>query len=54
MQDFCDGSTFNNHLLFTTDCNAFQIHLHYDDLELCNLLGSKASIHKIGGSAMYV
>jgi len=33
--------------LFADDPHAFQILLYYDDLEVCNVVGSKAKIHKL-------
>ena len=46
--DYCDGRVFAGHTLFQAHSTALQICLYYDDLELCNPLGSKRSIHKIG------
>lgn len=46
--DYCDGSTFSNHPLFGTDPTALQIFLYYDDVEVCNPLGSRAKKHKLG------
>ena len=34
--------------LFQTDPHALQIIIHYDDLEVCNPLGTKSSLHKVG------
>ena len=46
--DYCDGSQFQQHPLFQKDPCALQIHFYYDDVEVCNPLGSKAVIHKVG------
>ncbi len=46
--DYCDGDTFKSHPLYSVHKNGLQIHFYYDDLEVCNPLGSKAKIHKIG------
>jgi hypothetical protein len=46
MGDFCDGEYLKQHL--KQDPGALQICLYYDDLEICNALGSKAKIHKLG------
>lgn len=46
--NYCDGTAYKSHALFQSKPNAFQIILHYDELELCNPLGAKASIHKLG------
>ena len=40
-----DGSAFNEHLLYSKDHKALQIVLYFDELEICNRLGSK---HKLG------
>ncbi len=46
--DFCDGSYFKNHPLFSKQQNALQIQLFNDDFESANPLGSKQGIHKSG------
>lgn len=48
LRDFCDGELFRNNQLFREDPSALQIQLYYDELELCNPLGSKAKKHKLG------
>ena len=48
LKDFCDGTTYCGHPLFSSNPNALQIIFYYDDLEVCNPLGSKAKIHKLG------
>ncbi len=52
LSDFCDGSLFANHALFKEDPAALQIQLYYDELEVCNPLGSKTKKHKIGISCL--
>lgn len=47
-QDFCDGSCFKMHPLFSKHQNSLQIQLFYDDFETANPLGSKRGVHKIG------
>lgn len=47
-ENFCDGSYFKTHPLYSKHQNAFQIQLYYDDFETANPLGSKKSVHKIG------
>ena len=37
-----------SHPLFSSHRQALQIHFYYDDVEVCNPLGSKAKIHKLG------
>jgi hypothetical protein len=46
LSDFCDGEVFRSHPLFSVHSTALQI-FYYDDLEVCNPLGSKAKIHKL-------
>ena len=48
MGDFCDGKTFRDHTLFSSNPKALQVMLYYDDVEICNPLGSKSKIHKLG------
>ena len=47
-EDFCDGSYFKSHPLFSSSKFALQIQLYYDDFECANPLGSKKGIHKVG------
>lgn len=49
--DFCSGNIFKKNQLFETRPNSLQIMLFTDDLEVCNTIGSKATLHKI--SAFY-
>ena len=46
-EDFCDGSYFKSHPLFSSNKFALQIQLYYDNLECANPLGSKKGIHKV-------
>ena len=46
--DYCDGKRFHENGLFSTDLVALQLMLYYDELELCNSLGSRHKKHKIG------
>ena len=48
MEDFCDGSLFKNHPLFSVDPYALQIIGYFDELEICNPLGSHVKKHKVG------
>ena len=48
LRDYCDGKKFKEHTLFSVDSNALQLVLYYDELELCNVLGSRRKKHKIG------
>ena len=46
--DFCDSLTYNTHPLFSNDQNSLEIMVYYDDLEICNPIGSRATKHKLG------
>jgi len=48
MQDFCDGSLFENIPLFVEDKTALQLCMYFDECEVVNPLGSRKGIHKIG------
>ena len=48
IRDYCDGTQFRSHPLFSVDGKALQLMLYYDDMETCNPLGSKVSKHKLG------
>ena len=58
LRDLCDGGLFSTNFLLTASKDSIQIQLYYDDVEVCNPLGSKAKIHKLGTcgpiSYMYV
>jgi len=45
---YCDGSIFNSHPLYSREKNGLQILFYFDELEICNPLGSKTKIHKLG------
>ena len=47
LADFCDGSLFKNHPFFQANPNGLQIVIYFDELEVCNPLGSHAGIHKL-------
>lgn len=48
LYDFCDGDVFAKHPLFSVHRDALQILLYYDEVEICNPLGSKVKVHKLG------
>ena len=48
LHDFCDGNYYKRHELFSSDKPAIQLLLYYDELEVCNPLGSKRTKHKLG------
>ena len=43
-----DGSHFRCHSMFGTDSKALQFFFYYDDIEMCNPLGSHTKTHKLG------
>ena len=51
--DYCDGSIYKNHPLFSTDPKALQIMLYYDDVEVVNPIGSRTKTHKLGRLCRY-
>ena len=55
MRDFCDGELFKpgHHPLFSVNNKAVQILLYYDDFEVANPLGAKATVHKLGIYAIH-
>lgn len=48
LRDYCDGQQFCQHSLFSNDSSCLQLIIYYDELELCNPLGSRRKKHKIG------
>ena len=52
--DYCDGEGFTTHPLFSAHNDALQIFLHFDEVELCNPLGSKVKIHKLGMYILFI
>lgn len=57
--DFCDGSLYKNHPLFSNatedDQTLFlQFVMYYDDVEINNPLGSHRGKHKLGECVQYV
>ena len=46
--DYCDGSIFKNHDLFSSIPRALQVMLYYDDVEVVNPIGSRTKTHKLG------
>ena len=52
--DFCDGSFFKAHPLFSCDPHALQIVGYYDDVEIVNPLGSYVKKHKLGCLIFYI
>ena len=50
--DYADGAASKEHALFSVDKSALQVFFYYDDLEVCNPLGSKAKTHKLSKQKM--
>ena len=46
--DFCDGLLFKCHPLFQHDPLALQLITYYDEVEVCNPLGSHRGTNKLG------
>ena len=53
LEDFCDGTQFREHPLFSVDPHALQIMLYFDEAEICNPLGPSAKINKLGTYIMF-
>jgi len=51
LNDYCDGSIYATHSLFSRAERSIQINMYTDEFEVVNPLGSKKSIHKV--SAWY-
>lgn len=47
IRDFCDGEVYKSHPLFSLHPTALQIFFYFDDVEVCNPLGSKTKTHKL-------
>ena len=48
IRDFCDGSLYANNPLFSQDPYALQVIAYFDELKICNPLGSHVKQHKLG------
>jgi len=48
LTDFCDGAHYCTYPLFNENPKALQIFLYYDEIEVCNPLGSSKGKHKLG------
>ena len=48
LEDYCDGTQFKQHPLFFNQPKSLQIMLYFDEVEVCNPLGSKVKTHKLG------
>jgi len=45
---FVDGDVYKTNSFFQNNSNAIQLQLFFDEFEVCNPLGSKTGVHKIG------
>ena len=48
IEDYCDGLLFKSHPLFSIDPCSIQVIAYYDEIELCNPLGTHVKDHKLG------
>lgn len=50
LADYCDGAMYKTHSLFSvgSEIPPLEIMAYYDDVEVCNPLGSRAKKHKLG------
>lgn len=48
LSDYCDGIAYKSHDLFSTVPSSLEVLAYYDDVEVCNPLGSRAKKHKLG------
>ena len=46
--DVCDGDLFRSHPLYQEHADALQLLAYFDEIEVCNPLGSHSGIHKLG------
>ena len=47
LSDYCDGIAYKSHL-FSAVPSSLEVLAYYDDVEVCNPLGSRAKNHKLG------
>ena len=48
LRDMSDGSVYKDHPIFSQNHSALQFIAYYDEIELCNPLGSPTKVHKLG------
>ena len=46
--DYVDGQCFRSHPIFSVETSSLQLCLYYDDVEMCNPLGSSRTKNKLG------
>ena len=52
LSDYCDAAAYQTHPLFSKNPKALQLILYFDEVEICNALGSKVNKHKLGKLCM--
>ena len=52
--DICDAERYKTHPLYSTDPTALQIILYFDELEVCNPIGSNRKKHKLGTFSIHI
>ena len=45
--DYCDGAQYKRCEFFHEDPCALHIQLYYDELDVCNEIGSRSTVHKL-------
>jgi len=53
LRDFCDGSFVSQNKIFRAHKDGLQLIFYYDDIEVANLLASKAEMHKLVAQSMH-
>lgn len=48
LMDVCDGKRYKEHPLYSGDKTALQVMMYFDELEVCNPIGSNRKKHKLG------
>ena len=48
LRDYCDWEAYQQHPLFSDFVEILPILFYYDEVEVCNPLGSKKKKHKMG------
>ena len=46
--DMCNGNVFKENPVFSYSAHTIEIIAYYDEIELCNPLGSHTKVHKLG------
>lgn len=48
LRDICDGDQFKDHILQSHHGPVLQVIAYFDEVEVCNPLGSHSKVHKLG------